>query len=85
MEAKTFESKYKLTDFNLYLRENIDRNETISVVDFVIESDNIDFIEKEFNNIFVINNDKIFYLFSDYKLEECYKIGDWLIRIICTK
>lgn len=84
MEARTFEAKYKLADFSLYLSED-DKHEVTSVVDFVVESDDIDFIEKEFNNIFVIDNDKVFYLFSGYKLIECYSIGGGLIRVVCTK
>lgn len=62
-----------------------DEKETISVVDFVLESDDIDFIKNEFNNIFMIEGDKLSYLFSGYELTECYKVGDGLIRVICVK
>ena len=86
MEAKTFKAKYKVIDFNLYLSEDKDRNETISVVDFVVEGEeDVGFIEKEFNNMFVIDNDKVRYLFADYELNECYEVGDGLIRVICIK
>ena len=84
MKAKTFEAQYKVVDFNLY-KDN-EEDEAISIVDFVIESDDIDYVTEEFSNIFVIENDnRISYLFADYKLSECYKVGDGLIRIICIK
>ncbi len=84
MKAKTFEAQYKVIDFNLYIENEGD--ETISIVDFVIESDDIDYVTEEFSNIFVIENDnRISYLFADYKLSECYEIGEGLIRIICIK
>jgi hypothetical protein len=85
MKAKTFEAQYELTDFNLYMDNSNDNNEVVTVVDFVVENDNLDFIEKEFNNIFIIETDKTTYLFSDYKLIECYSIGEGLIRVICVK
>lgn len=85
MKAKTFEAQYELTDFNLYIDDNNEKNETISVIDFVVESDNIDFVKSEFNNIFVVDTDKVSYLFSDYKISECYEVGENLIRVICIK
>lgn len=85
MKAKTFEDQYNVIDFNLYLDNIEDEKETISVVDFVLESDDIDFIKNEFNNIFMIEGDKLSYLFSGYELTECYKVGDGLIRVICVK
>lgn len=85
MKAKTFEAQYELADFNLYMDNSNDNNEVVTVVDFVVENDNLDFIKKEFNNIFIIETDKITYLFSDYELIECYSIGEGLIRVICVK
>lgn len=85
MVAKTFEAQYEIVDFNLYLSEDIDRKEVINIVDFVIEESNVDFIKKEFNGIFVIDNDKLSYLFSGYKIKECYPISGNLIRVICVK
>lgn len=85
MKAKTFEAQYELADFNLYMDNSNDNNEVVTVVDFVVENDNLDFIEKEFSNIFIIETDKTTYLFSDYELIECYSIGEGLIRVICVK
>ena len=55
-------------------------------MDFVVEGEeDVEFIEKEFNNMFVVDNDKVCYLFADYELNECYEVGDGLIRVICVK
>lgn len=83
MKAKTFEAQYELMEFNHYMDHN-EENPT-DVVDFVVESNNIDFIEKEFDNLFVICTDKDFYVFSNYELIECYEVGGGLIRVICVK
>lgn len=85
MEAKTFEAQYDLTDFNLYMDNNTDIDEVVTVVDFVVESNNIDFVKKEFSNMFVIDTGKVSYLFANYELIECYEIGEGLIRVICVK
>ena len=85
MEAKTFEAQYNLTDFNLYMDNNTDIDEVVIVVDFVVESNNIDFVKKEFSNMFVIDTGKVSYLFANYELIECYEIGKDLIRVICVK
>lgn len=83
MNVKTFEAQYELVEFNLYMDHSVE--DAISVVDLVVESDDVDFIEKEFNNTFVVDTDKLFYVFSGYELNECYKVGDNLVHIICVK
>ena len=83
MKAKTFAAQYELIEFNHYIDH--DSEESTSVVDIVVESDNIDFIKKEFDNIFVVETDKEIYVFSNYELIECYEIGGKLIRVICIK
>lgn len=83
MKAKTFEAQYELVEFNHYMDHN-EENPT-DVVDFVVESNNIDFIEKEFGNLFVICTEKDSYVFSNYELIECYEVGGGLIRVICVK
>jgi len=83
MKAKTFEAQYELVEFNHYMDHN-EENST-DVVDFVVESNNIDFIEKEFDNLFVICTEKDSYVFSNYELIECYEVGGGLIRVICVK
>lgn len=83
MKAKTFAAQYELVEFNHYMDYELENS--ASVVDMVVESNNIDFIEEEFNSLFVVSIDSNYYVFSDYELIECYKIGGGLIRIICVK
>lgn len=83
MKAKTFEAQYELVEFNHYMDHN--KENPTDVVDFVVESNNIDFIEKEFDNLFVICTEKDSYVFSNYELIECYEVGGGLIRVICVK
>lgn len=61
MEAITFGAQYELIEFNHYIdRES---EETVNVLDIVIKSNAIDCIEKEFNNLFVIDTGKTSYVF----------------------
>ena len=83
MKVKTYEAQYELREFNLYIDHS--KEDAINVADLVIESNDLEFIEKEFNNTFVVDTDKLSYVFSDYELNECYKVGDNLIHIICVK
>lgn len=83
MKVKTFEAQYDLIEFNHYIDK--DKEEPISVVDLVVKCDNIEFIEKEFNMLFVVEANKLNYVFYDYELTECYSVGGGLIRVICVK
>ena len=83
MKAKTFAAQYELIEFNHYIDHESEK--PIDIVDIIVESDNIDFIEKEFNSIFVIDTGSNTYVFSDYELIECYEVGGKLIRVICVK
>lgn len=83
MKVKTFEAHYELVEFNHYIDH--DKKEPVSVVDLVVKSDNIEFIQKEFDNIFIVEADKLSYVFYNYELTECYEVGDGLIRVICVK
>lgn len=83
MKANTFGAQYELVEFNHYVDH--EKEEPINVVDFVVESDNIDFIEKDFTHLFVIDTEESSYVFNDYELTECYAIGGGLIRVICVK
>lgn len=85
MEVKTFEAQYELIEFNLYMDSSEDKDEITTIVDLVIKFDNIDFIKNELSNIFIVDNDNVSYVLSGYKIKECYKIGDNLIRTICVK
>lgn len=83
MKVKTFEAQYDLIEFNHYIDQ--DKEEPVSVVDLVVKCDNIEFVEKEFNMLFVVETEKLSYVFYDYELTECYSVGGGLIRVICVK
>lgn len=83
MKAKTFGAQYKLVEFNHYVDNEKDK--PVNIIDFVVESDNIDFIKEEFSHFFVIETGESSYIFNDYKLTECYEVGGGLIRVICVK
>ena len=85
MKAKTFEAQYELIEFDLYMDSDNSRKETISIVELVIKSNDIDFVKEEFNNTFIVEAENLSYVFSGYKLTECYEIGSGLIRAICIK
>jgi hypothetical protein len=83
MKAKTFGAQYELVEFNHYVDSG--KEKPINVVDFVVESDNIEFIENEFSHLFVIETGETLHVFNDYELTECYEVGGGLIRVICVK
>lgn len=83
MKVVTFGAQYELIEFNHYIDH--ESEETVSVLDIVIKSNTMDFIEKEFNNLFIIDTEKTSYVFSKYELTEYYEIGGGLVRIICVK
>ena len=83
MEVKTFGAQYELIEFNHYASH--DEENPIEVLDVVIESNDVDFIEEEFSGLFVVDTKKESYVFSNYKPIEYYEVGSGLIRIICVK
>ena len=82
MNIKTFEAQYELIEFNHYTDCS---DNPVDVLDFVIKSNDIDFIQDELEEIFVVNMDKNSYVFSEYEPIECYDIGGGLTRAICVK
>lgn len=83
MKAKTLKAQYELIEFNHYLDESND--EPISIVDFVIKCDNVEYAEDEFSYIFIIETEKTSYVFYDYEVNECYEVGNGLIHVVCVK
>lgn len=82
MKIYTKEAQYEPIEFNHYIDQN-DKGVT-HVVDFVIESDNIDSIEEEFNYCILATKDFVYSL-SGYELIEYYEIGNGLIQVIYVK
>ena len=83
MEIKTFEARYELIEFCHYI-DNTNDNQ-ISVVELLVHTNDMDFLEEELSTIFAIETDKQTYVFSGYEVSECYKEGNGLIRVVCIR
>lgn len=84
MKVKTLSTRYNLLEFHHYIDE-IEPNELISVLELLIESTDLNSIEKDFTNIFVIETNNQSYVFSNYTISEFYIVDDKYIRISCVK
>ena len=84
MEAKTFQSKYDVIEFHTYIANTTD-DSYITVIELLLNTDKLDFIEKDFSDIFVIETDKQTYVFSGYEVSEYYAVDDNTVRVVCTK
>lgn len=84
MEVKTFQTQYKLAEFNSYITTTPD-DDYINVVELLLETNQMDFIEKDFSDIFIIDTNKQTYVFSGYEVSEYYPIDDKLVKVICIK
>lgn len=84
MKVHTLNSHFNLYEFHFYIDQS-DENTLISVLDLLIESDDLDLIKDSFTNIFTIETDNQTYVFSNYDLSEYYTVGDGLIKVTCVK
>lgn len=84
MEVKTFESRYELIEFNHYI-DNINPEVQISIVELLLNTKDIEYLEDELSNIFVIITDKQTYIFSGYSVSECYEENNGLVKVVCIK
>ena len=80
MEIKTFEARYELVEFCHY----IDANQ-INVLELLINTTDMNFLETELSSIFAIETEKQTYLFSGYEVSECYKEDNGLVKVVCIK
>ena len=80
MEIKTFEARYELIEFCHY----IDANQ-INVLELLINTTDMNFLEDELSTIFAIETDKQTYVFSGYEVSECYEEDNGLIKVVCIK
>lgn len=83
MEVKTFQSNYDLTEFHSYITQI--NNDYINVVELLLNTNELDFIEKDFANTFIIETDKQTYVFSGYEVDEYYPIENELVKVVCVK
>ena len=83
MKIKTFEARYELIEFHHYV-DNSNPSTQISVVELLIDTPDIEYLEKELSNLFAIETEKQTYMFSGYEVSECYE-DNGLIKVVCIK
>ena len=84
MEIKTFEARYELVEFCHYIdSSNLDTQ--ISVLELVVNTPDIEFLEQELSTIFAVETEKQVYVFSGYEVSECYEEDNGLIKVVCIK
>lgn len=84
MEVKTCQAQYALAEFHSYINKTEDDSYT-NVVEILLDTDQIDYIEKDFSNIFIVETNKHTYVFSGYEVIEYYITEDGLVRVVCVK
>ena len=84
MEVKTCQSKYELTEFHSYFN-NASDDEHINVIELLLNTDSLDFIEKDFSNIFIVETDRHTYVFSNYEVLEYYITESGLVKVVYVK
>lgn len=84
MEVKTFNSQYELLEFNHYI-DNSNPDAQISVIELLLNTKDIEYLEGELSDIFAILTDKQAYVFSGYEVSECYEEDNGLIKVVCIK
>ena len=84
MEIKTFEARYELIEFCYYI-DNSNPDTQVSVLELLINTQDIEFLEQELSTIFAIETEKQVYVFSGYEVSECYEEDNGLIKVVCIK
>lgn len=84
MEIKTFESRYELVEFCYYI-DNSSPGHHVNIIELLIDTNDIEFLELELSNIFAIETEKQVYVFSGYTVSECYEEDNGLIKVVCIK
>ena len=84
MEIKTFEGKYELVEFCYYI-DNSSLGNHISVIELLVDTNDIEFLSTELSSIFVVETEKQHYVFSGFEVSECYEEDNGLIKVVCIK
>ena len=84
MEIKTFEARYELVEFCYYI-DNTLPNGQISVIELLVNTEDVDFLEQELSTTFAIETDKQIYIYSGYEVSECYEEDNGLVKVVCIK
>lgn len=84
MDIKTFEARYELAEFCHYVDNTLSTG-PISVIELLVDTPDINYLEDELSTIFAVETGKQTYVFSGYQVVECYKDDNNLIKIVCIK
>ena len=84
MDIKTFEARYELSEFCFYI-DNTSSTNPISVIELLVNTEDMDFLENELTSIFAIETAAQTYVFSGYEVSECYEEENGLVKIVCIK
>lgn len=82
MLIKSFNSQFNLDEFHFYMNEI--GNETVCLLELLIDCPVDEFVEEEFGNVMLIETDEQSYVFSGYSVEEYFE-EDGLLKVICVK
>ena len=83
MEIKTYEARYNLVEFSLYISPF-----QVTVLELLVDpddDDDINYLQTELSSIFAVETEKQTYVFSGYEVIECYEDDNGLIKVVCTK
>ena len=83
MKVKTFKGQYELVEFDHYMDAN--DGAIVCVLDLLLRTDDIDYVEDELRDIFAVDTDKQSYVFSNYEITDCFLNDVGLVRVICVK
>ena len=84
MEIKTFEARYELIEFCHYI-DSSNMDTQVNVLELLINTQDIDFLEQELSTIFAVETEKQVYIFSGYEVSECYEEDNGLVKVVCIK
>ena len=82
-EIIQIKSEYELIEFNHYV-DNISSDTQISVIEFLLNAKDMEYLEDELSDIFAIVTDKQAYVFSGYEVSECYEDENGLIKEVAA-
>ena len=82
MYINFLEAQYNLVEFDLFITQ--DEGECISVLELLIDYPIEEFEETMLEGTFLIETDKLTYVFSDFKINEFYD-ENGLTKVICVK
>lgn len=82
MNLKTFNSEYELIEYHHFVNHVGDR--VVNLVELVIDCPIDDFVENDFNSIFLIETENQTHVFSWYKVDEYYEENGYL-KVVLVK